>query len=105
MGRSVVGAVGAYLPQAVTGMLEPERHFAYIKIPKVSSTPAASNGSTGLSPSATVFTPSGPRPLRSVVAMSSNSPQVMVVTSEGGFFVFNIDMENGGEGYLVRQFS
>lgn len=105
MGRSVVGAVGAYLPQAVTGMLEPERHFAFIKISKVSSTSAANKGQPGSSPSAAVFTPSGPRPLRSVVAMSSNSPQVMVVTSDGGFFVFNIDMENGGEGYLVRQFS
>lgn len=105
MGRSVVGAMGAYLPQAVTGMLEPERHFAYIKISKLSSNPATNNGPAGTSPSAAVFTPSGPRPLRSVVAMSSNSPQVMVVTSEGGFFVFNIDMENGGEGYLVRQFS
>lgn len=104
MGRSVVGAMGQYLPQAVTGMLEPERHFAYIKISKVSSTPAANKGPPGSTPSAG-FTPSGPRPLRSVVAMSSNSPQVMVVTSEGGFFVFNIDMENGGEGYLVRQFS
>ncbi|KAM0630795.1 hypothetical protein ACHAPW_006184 [Verticillium nonalfalfae] len=37
--------------------------------------------------------------------MSSNSPQVMVVTSDGGFYVFNIDMEQGGEGYLLKQFS
>ncbi len=37
--------------------------------------------------------------------MSSTSPQIMVVTSDGGFFVFQIDMENGGEGHLVKQFS
>jgi len=37
--------------------------------------------------------------------MSSSSPQVMVVTSDGGFYVFNIDMEHGGEGYLVKHFS
>ena len=47
----------------------------------------------------------GGQQLRSVVAMSSSSPQVMVVTSDGGFYVFNIDMEHGGEGYLVKQFS
>jgi len=44
-------------------------------------------------------------PLRSVVAMSSSSPHVMVVTSDGGFYVFSINMETGGEGVLIRQFS
>lgn len=114
MGRSVVGAMGAYLPQAVTGMLEPERHFAYIKISKHSSHAADHRDVPGHThPRGRVNFPSGPgviansgvRPLRSVVAMSSNSPQVMVVTSNGDFYVFNIDMENGGEGYLVQQFS
>ncbi|KAI1499455.1 vacuolar targeting protein Atg18 [Biscogniauxia marginata] len=93
MGRSVAGVVGNYLPQTVTEMWEPLRDFAYIKIPKSSATSArpgaAANG----------------QHLRSVVAMSSSSPQVMVVTSDGGFYVFNIDMEHGGEGYLVKQFS
>ncbi|KAI0010595.1 WD40 repeat-like protein [Xylariaceae sp. FL0662B] len=92
MGRSVAGVVGSYLPQTVTEMWEPLRDFAYIKIPKTSTAPR--NGAAG----------SGQH-LRSVVAMSSSSPQVMVVTSDGGFYVFNIDMEQGGEGYLVKQFS
>ncbi|KAI1412462.1 WD40 repeat-like protein [Hypoxylon sp. FL1857] len=93
MGRSVAGVVGNYLPQTVTEMWEPLRDFAYIKIPKSSATSPRPGGST-----------SGQQ-LRSVVAMSSSSPQVMVVTSDGGFYVFNIDMEQGGEGYLVKQFS
>lgn len=100
MGRSVAGVVGSYLPQTVTEMWEPLRDFAFIKIPKASSTSSKSTPSHG--PSNLVF-PNGP--MRSVVAMSSSSPQVMVVTSDGGFYVFNIDMEHGGEGYLVRQFS
>lgn len=112
MGRSVVGAMGAYLPQAVTGMLEPERHFAYIKISKNSTHATDPRDVSGLT-RGKVNSSSGPgvlgnsaaRPLRSVVAMSSNSPQVMVVTSNGDFYVFNIDMVNGGEGYLVQQFS
>ncbi|KAL7955473.1 WD40 repeat-like protein [Trichoderma compactum] len=95
MGRGVVGVVGSYLPQSVTEMWEPLRDFAYIKIPKT----------TGLGAGARVPGGQSSGPLRSVVAMSSSSPQVMVVTSDGGFYVYNIDMENGGEGYLVKQFS
>lgn len=92
MGRSVVGVVGNYLPQTVTEMWEPLRDFAYIKIPR-----SAIAGRQGAAPTN--------QQLRSVVAMSSSSPQVMVVTSDGGFYVFNIDMEHGGEGYLVKRFS
>ncbi|TDZ28023.1 Autophagy-related protein 18 [Colletotrichum trifolii] len=99
MGRSVAGVVGSYLPQTVTEMWEPLRDFAYIKIPRATQSPAsARSGNVAGSQ-----VPSGP--LRSVVAMSSSSPQVMVVTSDGGFYVYNIDMEHGGEGYLVKQFS
>ncbi|KAI8281615.1 autophagy- protein [Colletotrichum chrysophilum] len=101
MGRSVAGVVGSYLPQTVTEMWEPLRDFAYIKIPKSSNSPTASTRGGGLSGGSQL--PNGP--LRSVVAMSSSSPQVMVVTSDGGFYVYNIDMEHGGEGYLVKQFS
>ncbi|KAK2627946.1 hypothetical protein QTJ16_002592 [Diplocarpon rosae] len=88
MGKSVAGVVGGYLPQAVTEMWEPMRDFAFIKIPKSGTGVNATGG-----------------PLRSVVAMSSSSPQVMLVTSDGGFYVFSIDMENGGEGVLVKQYS
>ena len=34
--------------------------------------------------------------------MSNSSPQVMVVTNEGHFYVFGIDLEKGGEGTLVK---
>ncbi|KAJ3569738.1 hypothetical protein NPX13_g5982 [Xylaria arbuscula] len=88
MGRSVAGVVNNYLPQTVQEMLEPSRDFAYIKIPKSGQNTAASS-----------------QQLRSVVAMSSSSPQVMVVTSDGSFYVYNIDMEHGGEGYLIKRFS
>ncbi|KAG6040192.1 autophagy protein [Claviceps citrina] len=95
MSRGVAGVVGSYLPQSVTEMWEPSRDFAFIKIPK-----SASSGPSARAPGSSAV-----GPLRSVVAMSSSSPQVMVITSDGGFYVFNIDMENGGEGYLVKQFS
>ncbi|KFH44249.1 Autophagy-related protein-like protein [Hapsidospora chrysogenum ATCC 11550] len=95
MGRGVAGVVGSYLPQTVTEMWEPARDFAFIKIPKSnapSQIPRIAGGG-------------GSAPPRSVVGMSSNSPQVMVVTSDGGFYVYNIDMDHGGEGFLVKQFS
>lgn len=84
MGKSVAGVVGGYLPAAVTEIWEPQRDFAFVKIPKASLT---TNNS----------------PVRSVVAMSNSSPQVMLVTSDGAFYVFSIDMETGGEGILVKQ--
>ncbi|KAL8744880.1 MAG: hypothetical protein Q9190_002927 [Brigantiaea leucoxantha] len=97
VGTSFAASVGAYLPSAVSEMWEPARDFAWLKIPK---TPpggggggSVGGGGSGLGSAA---------PLRSVVAMSSNSPQVMVVTNEGRFYVFGIDLERGGEGVLVK---
>lgn len=86
VGTSLASNFGGYLPKGVTEMWEPSRDFAWIRLPK-----PASGQSTG--------------PIRSVVAMSSNAPQVMVVTNEGGFFVFGLDLAKGGEGNLVKQYS
>ncbi|KAL2864669.1 phosphoinositide binding protein ATG18 [Aspergillus lucknowensis] len=90
VGGAVAATVGGYLPKGVSEMWEPARDFAWIKIPKP-------NQGTGHN------TPAGP--LRSVVAMSSNTPQVMVVTSDGNFYVFSIDLSKGGEGTLTKQYS
>ncbi|KAF3929639.1 hypothetical protein ABW20_dc0107277 [Dactylellina cionopaga] len=78
IGKSVVGAVGGYLPQAVTEMWEPQRDFAFARLPAAT---------------------------KSVVALSSNSPQIMVVTSDGFFYLYNVDMENGGECILTKKYS
>ena len=66
MGKAAAGVVGGYLPQAVTEMWEPMRDFAFIKLPKSGMGTNSAGG-----------------PLQSVVAMSSSSPQVMLVTSDG----------------------
>ena len=89
VGSNFATRVGNYLPTAVSEMWEPARDFAWLKIPK--APPSAQGGVLGST-----------APLRSVVAMSSNSPQVMVVTNEGHFYVFGIDLERGGEGTLVK---
>lgn len=75
---------GEYLPKSVAEMWEPSRDFAWIRLPK----PAAGTSSTS-----------------TIVAMSSTSPQIMVVTSEGNFYVFSIDLAKGGEGMLMKQYS
>jgi autophagy-related protein 18 len=82
--------MGGYLPKGVSEMWEPARDFAWIKIPRPNQGQGG-NGNGG--------------PLRSVVAMSNSSPQVMVVTSDGNFYVFNIDLSKGGEGTLTKQYS
>lgn len=81
--KSFAASIGGYLPSAVTEMLEPARDFAWFKVPRPS-------GATGAA-------------VKSIVAMSPNGPQVMVVTSEGDFLVYNIDMEKGGEAELIKQ--
>ncbi|KAL2829935.1 WD40 repeat-like protein [Aspergillus cavernicola] len=90
VGGAFAAKVGGYLPKGVSEMWEPARDFAWIKIPKPNQA-AGPNPNVG--------------PLRSVVAMSSNTPQVMVVTSDGNFYVFNIDLSKGGEGTLTKQYS
>ncbi|KAJ5629609.1 Autophagy-related protein 18 [Penicillium herquei] len=89
VGGAVAARVGGYLPKGVSEMWEPARDFAWIKLPRSQSSVGA--GSAG--------------PVRSVVAMSNNTPQVMVVTSDGNFYVFNIDLSKGGEGTLTKQYS
>jgi len=86
VGINLASTVGGYLPKGVAEMWEPSRDFAWIRLPRSASGTA-------------------PGQLRSVVAMSSNSPQVMVVTNEGNFYVFNIDLAKGGEGTLTKQYS
>lgn len=89
VGSNFATRVGNYLPTAVSEMWEPARDFAWLKIPK--APPSVQGGVLGSS-----------SPLRSVVAMSSNSPQIMIVTNEGQFYVFGIDLEKGGEGTLMK---
>ncbi|KAJ5832363.1 autophagy- protein [Penicillium riverlandense] len=90
VGGAVAATMGGYLPKGVSEMWEPARDFAWIKIPRTNHGQSG-NGNAG--------------PVRSVVAMSSNTPQVMVVTNDGNFYVFNIDLSKGGEGTLTKQYS
>lgn len=78
-----VSRAAGYLPSAVTEIWEPSRDFAWVKVPRSRSG----------------------QMVKSVVAMAAGLPQVMVATSEGEYLVYNVDLEKGGEGTLVRQYS
>ncbi|TXT04370.1 hypothetical protein VHUM_04137 [Vanrija humicola] len=80
-GKSLLGGAGTYLPKGVTEMWEPQRDFAHIKLRPQQ---------TGV---------------RTVVAMSSTLPQVMVISADGVFQAYNIDLENGGECALMKEFN
>jgi autophagy-related protein 18 len=80
LGKSLLGNAGTYLPKGVTEMWEPQRDFAHIKV---------RSAQTGV---------------RTVVAMSPTLPQVMVLSADGVFQAYNIDLENGGECALLKEF-
>lgn len=80
IGKSILGNAGTYLPKGVTEIWEPQRDFAHIKLR------------------------SGQAGVRTVVAMSSTLPQVMVISADGVFQAYNIDLENGGECALMKEF-
>ncbi|SAL98605.1 hypothetical protein [Absidia glauca] len=77
IGRNLAGSVGSYLPDMLTELWEPARDFSSLKLP--------SGG------------------VQSLIALSSTHPQVMVITSEGIFYEYGIDLENGGECTLLNQ--
>lgn len=76
LGRGLAGSVGTFLPSGLTSMWEPQRDYAFLKLP----TPG----------------------VKSIIAMSSTTPQVYVVSSEGILYIYHIDFEAGGECVLSK---
>ncbi|KAH9930438.1 WD40 repeat-like protein [Epithele typhae] len=77
--KNLTASVGGYLPNTLTEMWEPSRDFAFLRLPTSGA--------------------------RCIAALSGTMPQVMVVSSEGYFYSYNIDLENGGECSLMKQYS
>ncbi|KAI0654815.1 WD40 repeat-like protein [Cubamyces menziesii] len=77
--KNLTSSVGGYLPNTLTEMWEPSRDFAFLRLPTSGA--------------------------RCIAALSGTMPQVMVISSEGYFYSYNIDLENGGECSLVKQYS
>ncbi|PAV20431.1 WD40 domain containing protein [Pyrrhoderma noxium] len=77
--KNITSSVGGYLPNTLTEIWEPSRDFAFLKLPVSGA--------------------------RCIVALSGTMPHVMVISSEGYFYSYNIDLENGGECSLMKQYS
>ncbi|KAJ6558368.1 WD40-repeat-containing domain protein [Mycena capillaripes] len=86
---SLTRAAASYLPTGLAEMWEPVRDFAWLKLP-----PAATGTNNALG---------GER--RCVVGLSSTTPHVTVISSDGYFYAYSIDLERGGECVLVKQYS
>ncbi|PPQ72933.1 LOW QUALITY PROTEIN: hypothetical protein CVT26_014542 [Gymnopilus dilepis] len=79
MTKSLTHSVGGYLPSTMKEMWEPSRDFAFLRLPTSGA--------------------------RSIVALSPTMPQVMVISSEGYFYLYSIDLEKGGECSLMKQYN
>ncbi|KAF8877835.1 WD40 repeat-like protein [Gymnopilus junonius] len=79
MTKSLTHSVGGYLPSTMKEMWEPSRDFASLRLPTSGA--------------------------RSIVALSPTMPQVMVISSEGYFYLYSIDLEKGGECSLMKQYN
>jgi autophagy-related protein 18 len=71
------------LPTSVTEIWEPSRDFAHIKLPAKTSGNKAG----------------------CLVGMSKEEPNIFVVTADGEFLNYKVDLIQGGEGKLDKQYS
>jgi hypothetical protein len=71
------------LPTSVTEIWEPSRDFAHVKLPAKSSGNKAG----------------------CLVGMSKEEPNIFVVTADGEFLNYKVDLIQGGEGKLDKQYS
>ncbi|KAJ7648112.1 WD40 repeat-like protein [Roridomyces roridus] len=87
--RRSTGALAKFLPvpTAISEMWEPARDFAWARVPP----PAAVGG--------------GSLERRCVVGLSSTTPHLFVIASDGYFYAYSVDLERGGECVLVKQYS
>lgn len=108
--RGIAGGVSSFLPSQVTGLFDPQRDFAYLKLPVHGVKSIVGISSLSLSLSLSRF----PKSIFSRVACvgrltdsgwDRTSPQIMVVTSEGLFYSYLIDLEKGGECILQKSYS
>ncbi|KAJ2613867.1 autophagy protein [Coemansia sp. RSA 1365] len=73
----LVGRAAQLMPDRLSELWEPSRDFAFLKLPRPN--------------------------IQCIAAMSSSSPQIMVVTADGYFYQYSIDLDKGGECVLLKQ--
>lgn len=85
LGRKAAEKMGTYLPPKFSSILEPNRHFASLKVPMAKDTKTVSAIGKQLKDSTLLH--------------------IMVVSSEGFFYNFGLDPERGGDCVMISQYS
>ncbi|VEU21582.1 DEKNAAC102357 [Brettanomyces naardenensis] len=109
LGRKAAEKMGGYLPPRFSSILEPNRHFASLKVPasKDTTTIVGIGGiSENLIPA--VYMQDGTESSRTDTSIDSDLinkrvVHIMVVTSEGFFYTFGLDPDRGGDCVLLNQ--
>jgi autophagy-related protein 18 len=124
IGRRAAEKIGTFLPPKLTSMLEPNRHFASLKIPAqngVKNVVAVGQevqiSKSGLPLAFSEGTPPIDEDENDVTTItngeSSNAGEetlvnlihILVVSSEGYFYKYGLDPERGGDCILLNQYS
>ncbi|KAJ2931073.1 hypothetical protein H1R20_g5985, partial [Candolleomyces eurysporus] len=90
--KTLTHSMGSYLPNSITEMWEPQRDFASFSLPTGGGGVGGKSGG-------------GSGNVRTVVGLSGTMPHIMVISSEGYFYLYSIDLEKGGECSLLKQYS
>ncbi|KAJ3183216.1 autophagy protein [Gaertneriomyces sp. JEL0708] len=91
------------LPTTLTNMFEPERDWAFAKIPAAAASPTGSGSNDKSSPSQTICAITVPNERGEKT--ESRIANLMIVTSEGRFLNYSVDLEVGGEAVLSGEAS
>ena len=99
---SAAGAVGSYLPSNITDIWEPQRHFAFAKIPSSSQANTILNQNTTSSISSATSSSIKDKDRITICSFGAGErPLLSVLTSDGSFYTFSISSE-GGECSLIK---
>lgn len=107
LGRKAAEKMGTYLPPKFSSILEPNRHFASLKVPmaKDSKSVAAIGKEITADLIPSVILENGASGDDASDLMTKKLLHVMVITSEGFFYNFGLDPERGGDCILLNQYS
>ncbi|KAH3687055.1 hypothetical protein WICPIJ_001969 [Wickerhamomyces pijperi] len=127
IGRKAAERIGSFLPPKFTSILEPNRHFASLKIPaqtgvknvvsigkeiKISKSglPFYKNSNVSNGSNGNLSTMQSEELSNSAISSNSDDGEVtlihvLVVSSEGYFYNYGLDPERGGDCILLNQYS
>lgn len=93
IGRQAAERMGVYLPPRFSSLLEPNRHFASLKVPISKETPTVVG----------FMHESATSDIASLGSQRGNLVHILVVSAEGSLYTYALDTERGGDCVLVTE--